>query len=129
MRRTVAGSARPGRSDTYVAVRRKPNYAADSTSIHHDPSKVHANQPAAMEREMHTAKQGPATVATSNRSHGLRPPDAHAHRQRCKTLPSMQPGEAERLTADFLANRRVTLCPTRYAAPIEQLPYFVQSGY
>jgi hypothetical protein len=57
------------------------------------------------------------------------PPDAHAHRQRCKALPPVQPGEAERLTAEFLANRGVTSCPTRYAAPIEQVPQFLRKGY
>jgi hypothetical protein len=45
---------------------------------------------------------------------------ARAHRLRCKSLPPMQAGEAERLTAGFLATRDVTVCPARYAAPIEQ---------
>jgi hypothetical protein len=41
------------------------------------------------------------------------------HRQRCKELPPLQVGEAERLTEAFLANNSITVCPTRYAAPIE----------
>jgi hypothetical protein len=36
----------------------------------------------------------------------------------------MQPGEAGRLVADFLAARSITACPTRYAAPIEQRSRF-----
>jgi hypothetical protein len=32
----------------------------------------------------------------------------------------MQPGEADRLVADFLAVQSTTARPTRYAAPIEQ---------
>ena len=54
---------------------------------------------------------------------------AHAHRLRCKSLPAMQPGEAERLLAGFLATRSVTTCPTRYAAPIEQQSHLSRSGY
>jgi hypothetical protein len=54
---------------------------------------------------------------------------AHAHRLRCKNLPAMQPGEAERLLAGFLATRSVTTCPTRYAAPIEQQSLLSRSGY
>jgi hypothetical protein len=41
----------------------------------------------------------------------------------------MQPGEAERLLAGFLATRSVTTCPTRYAAPIEQQSLLSRSGY
>jgi hypothetical protein len=36
----------------------------------------------------------------------------------------MQPGEADRLVADFLAAKSITACPTRYAAPVEQQPRF-----
>ena len=54
---------------------------------------------------------------------------ARAHRLRCKSLPPMQPGEAERLLAGYLATRDVTACPTRYAAPVEQRSYFARSGY
>jgi hypothetical protein len=45
---------------------------------------------------------------------------AAAHRRRCKSLPPMRPGEADRLIADFLAAKSITVCPTRYAAPVEQ---------
>ena len=45
---------------------------------------------------------------------------AHEHRLRCKKLPPMRSGEAERLVADFLATRDITACPPRYAAPVEQ---------
>ena len=51
-----------------------------------------------------------------------------AHRLRCKSLPPMQPGEAERLLADFLDSRGITACPTRYAAPIEQRSHLSRSG-
>jgi hypothetical protein len=44
------------------------------------------------------------------------------HRRRCEKLPPLKPGEHERLVAAFLAVKSVTLCPTRYAAPIEQRP-------
>jgi hypothetical protein len=53
---------------------------------------------------------------------------AHAHRQRCKGLPPMQAGEAERLVAEFLATRGITACPTRYAAPVEQRSQPTRSG-
>jgi hypothetical protein len=42
-----------------------------------------------------------------------------AHR-RCMGLPPLQAGEAERLMAEFLATRGVTVCPTRYAVPTAQ---------
>ena len=45
---------------------------------------------------------------------------AHAHRLRCKSLPPIQDGEAERLVAGFLAISDITICPARYAAPVEQ---------
>ena len=41
--------------------------------------------------------------------------EALAHRRRCKSLPKVQPGEAERLIADFVATKGVATCPTRYA--------------
>ena len=53
---------------------------------------------------------------------------ARAHRLRCKSLPPMQPGEADRLLAGFLATRNVTACPTRYAAPIEQRSHLARGG-
>jgi len=50
---------------------------------------------------------------------GERNVEGLAHRQRCKSLPPMQVGEPEHLMAAFLANRSITTCPTRYAAPTE----------
>jgi hypothetical protein len=44
----------------------------------------------------------------------------NAHRLRCRRLPPVRAGEAERLVAEFLADRSITICPTRYAAPVEQ---------
>jgi len=61
-------------------------------------------------------------------SFGRFTPDAHAHRLRCKSLPSIQAGEAERLVAGFLATRSVTACPPRYAAPVEQRLQSTQRG-
>jgi hypothetical protein len=40
----------------------------------------------------------------------------------------VQPGEAERLMANFMAAKGVTICPTRYAAPIEQVSQFARRG-
>lgn len=54
---------------------------------------------------------------------------AHAHRLRCKHLPPMQAGEAERLVAAFLATNNVTACPIRYAAPVEHRPLLIGRGY
>jgi len=51
------------------------------------------------------------------------------HRRRCETLPPLQSGEAEALVANFLASRSITVCPTRYAAPIEQRPLYARAGY
>ena len=45
---------------------------------------------------------------------------AQAHRRRCMSLPPLQAGEAERLMAEFLATRGVSVCPTRYALPTAQ---------
>jgi hypothetical protein len=53
--------------------------------------------------------------------------DAQAHRQRCRSLPPIRHGEAERLIAKFLATRGITACPTRYLVPIE--PQLARSGY
>jgi hypothetical protein len=47
---------------------------------------------------------------------------AMAHRRRCKSLPPLKPGEQERLISEFLAVKSVTVCPPRYAAPVERLP-------
>ena len=60
---------------------------------------------------------------------GAPPPTAHAHRLRCKQLPPMRAGEAERLVAAFLATNSVTACPVRYAAPVEQRPQIISTGY
>jgi hypothetical protein len=76
---------------------------------------------------MQAAQQLPTTT-TSNRSHGRFTPESQAHWRRCKTLPPIQRGEAERLMAEFLATRGVNACPTRYLAPIEQHPLLVRSG-
>ena len=78
---------------------------------------------------MQTARQLPTMKAMPNRSIAALTPDALAHRRRCRTLPPVQPGEAERLMADFLATKGVTACPTRYAAPIEQCSQHAQIGY
>jgi hypothetical protein len=41
------------------------------------------------------------------------------HRQRCRHLPPLQKGEAERLIAEFLATRgSVTVCPPAYLLPV-----------
>ena len=69
---------------------------------------------------MQTQPQLPAATNRSELFIGALTPDAQAHRQRRKTLPPMQPGEAERLMAEFLASRTVTACPVRYAVAVEQ---------
>jgi len=56
---------------------------------------------------------------TEARFPGERTVEGLAHRQRCKNLPPMRAGESEHLMAAFLANRSITACPTRYAAPTE----------
>lgn len=44
---------------------------------------------------------------------------AAEHRQRCRSLPPLRHGEAERLVAEFLASRgSVTVCPPAYLVPI-----------
>jgi hypothetical protein len=53
---------------------------------------------------------------------------AHAHRLRCKQLPPMRAGEAERLVAAFLATNSITACPTRYVAPVDQRPQRISGG-
>lgn len=42
-----------------------------------------------------------------------------AHMERCSALPPMQPGEAERLMAAFIAARGLTLCPPAYVASVQ----------
>ena len=71
--------------------------------------------PAAKKRSAASHSQGMSRAAVT-------------HWQRCKSLPPMQPGEAERLIADFLASKSITACPTRYAAPIEQRPQFSRNA-
>jgi hypothetical protein len=61
--------------------------------------------------------------------YGAPPAKAHAHRLRCKQLPAMRAGEAERLVAAFLATNSVTACPVRYAAPVEQRSQIVSTGH
>jgi hypothetical protein len=78
---------------------------------------------------MQTARKHPATAPRSNRSLAMLTPAAVAHWRRCTSLPPIRPGEADRLTADFLATRGATVCPTRYAAPIEQRPQFPRGGH
>jgi hypothetical protein len=51
---------------------------------------------------------------------------AFAHMRRCKTLPPLRPGEQERLLTAFLAVKNVTVCPARYAAPVEQCPQLIR---
>ena len=41
------------------------------------------------------------------------------HCERCRDLPPLQKGEAERLVAEFLAKREVTVCPRAYLVPTE----------
>ena len=55
--------------------------------------------------------------------------EALQHRRRCEKLPALQVGEAEDLVAAFLAARSVTVCPARYAAPVEQRPLFNRGTY
>jgi hypothetical protein len=74
---------------------------------------------------MQTVQQRPTTTAAPHRSHGWLSSEAQAHRRRCKTLAPVQPGEAERLMANFLATKAVTVCPARYLVPTEQRPQLV----
>ena len=55
--------------------------------------------------------------------------EAHAHRLRCRHLPPMRDGEAERLKAAFLATRHITDCPTRFAVPTQQASLPMQRGH
>ncbi len=43
-----------------------------------------------------------------------------AHRQRCKALPPLGEGEAERLVAEFAATRKVTHCAPGFAVAVGQ---------
>ena len=51
-------------------------------------------------------------------------PQAWQHRRRCENLPPLERDEAEHLIAAYLAAKSVTICPTRYAAPVEQRPLY-----
>ena len=97
--------------------RRKHDPTPNLTAINRDPSKGWPDHP---ERTMQTAQTHPS----KSRSLEMMTPAAAAHWQRCKSLPPMRPGEADRLIADFLAAKSITVCPTRYAAPIESRPQF-----
>ena len=44
--------------------------------------------------------------------------EAAAHRARCRDLPPLRHGEAERLVAEFVATRGVTQCPAAYLAAV-----------
>ena len=55
--------------------------------------------------------------------------NALQHRRRCERLPALQTGEADRLIAAFLAANTVTVCPPRYALPVEQRPQYSQNSY
>jgi hypothetical protein len=44
-----------------------------------------------------------------------------AHMERCRALPTMRPGEAERLTAAFIAARGITRCPPAYVVAVQQV--------
>jgi hypothetical protein len=46
------------------------------------------------------------------------------HRRRCQRLPALREGEVEDLVATFLAAKSITVCPTRYALPVEQRPLY-----
>jgi hypothetical protein len=81
----------------------------------------------AWEQVMQTAQHRPAFTFSLSQT-ALTPAD-QAHRRRCKSLPPVQPGEVERLKADFLTTRGVTACPARYAAPIEQQPLLARNRY
>jgi hypothetical protein len=42
-----------------------------------------------------------------------------AHKQRCCTLPTIQPGEVEQLMEAFIAARGATQCPPAYVAAVQ----------
>lgn len=60
---------------------------------------------------------------------GMPTPEASARWRRCKTLAPVRPGDTERLMADFIATRGITLCPARYAAPVEQRTQIMRSRH
>lgn len=46
-------------------------------------------------------------------------PAGWEHKQRCRGLPPLAVGDAERLIAEFLVARGVTQCPPRYSVSVE----------
>jgi hypothetical protein len=109
----------------YAHLRCKPNFASDN--VFDTPPPIEARRLTwAMGQVMQTAPQLPDTTVTFNRWSASLTAEAQVHRRWCKSLPQVQPGVAERLIADFVATKGVTTCPTRYAAPIEQLSQLVR---
>ncbi len=47
-------------------------------------------------------------------------PELLARWRRCKDLSPVQRDESDRLMAEFMATRTITVCPVRYAVPVEQ---------
>ena len=64
-------------------------------------------------------------MQTAQQMRPAMPAHAPIPRGRRRHLRPVQAGEAERLVAEFLSRRRVTVCPTRYAVAIEQVPQLV----
>jgi len=54
--------------------------------------------------------------------------NALQHRRRCERLPALEAGEADRLIAAFLSTNSITVCPTRYALPVEQRPQYSRAA-
>jgi hypothetical protein len=59
-------------------------------------------------------------VGVQESLHVVPPPESLARWRRCKELSPVQRGESERLIAEFMATRSITVCPVRYAVPVEQ---------
>lgn len=57
------------------------------------------------------------------------PPESLARWRRCKDLSPVQRGESDRLMAEFMATRSITVCPVRYAAPVEQRAQIVRGRH
>jgi hypothetical protein len=55
--------------------------------------------------------------------------EAVARWQRCRRLSPVQRGETERLVAQFMTTRSIAICPTRYAAPVEQRAHVARSRH
>ncbi len=56
-------------------------------------------------------------------------PETQARWRRCKDLSPVQCGESDRLMAEFMAIRSITVCPVRYAAPVEQRAQVVRGRH